>query len=419
MAPGPRVGPNARSAAVLGPVYAATVLSMAAYALISVALPFRFEALGLSVVEYAVVLAAFALGMLALESVWGALAFRIAARRWLVALGGGVGVLFLAVGASTSFGTLALSLGLLGATMIFPVPLMRWLALTASGPGTGGTGTGRYAVFFGAGIVLGSALGPVAFETIGFPWLTVVSAALWAVSVAFLALVPWSRIAPAPSRHSLLRQVRGVVTPRLGAVLLLVVLGYVCYSLTSNFLQYYSVTLFGGSAVDAGYVIGATRGTALIAGLFLGRVVDRWGPSRSPPFGFLLLLAGAVGTFFARDYATMIAATLVFATGTGWLSSNLLPLALAPVPSELQGTAVGVVGSFEDLGLLLGPLLLGAIYATYGPPSTFLFVTFVAAAGVAAAVVLAGLERRSAGAREGARLAPSRGPVEAPAAAGK
>ena len=72
---------------------------------------------------------------------------------------------------------------------------------------------------------------------------------------------------------------------------------------------------------------------------------------------------------------------MVFSAGVGWLSASLLPLALAPVRRPLQGTAIGVFGSFEDFGLLIGPILISAVYAELGAQSIFLVVGIIAAVG--------------------------------------
>ncbi len=130
--------PNYHVTAAVGLVYASTAVSWASYALLAVALPFRFQALGLSVVEYGVAIASLALGMLLTESVWGVLAFRLGNTRTILALGVASALLYAVIGVSTTFVELALSLGLLGALFVFQVPLMRWMALTALGPGTGG-----------------------------------------------------------------------------------------------------------------------------------------------------------------------------------------------------------------------------------------------------------------------------------------
>ncbi len=139
---------------------------------------------------------------------------------------------------------------------------------------------------------------------------------------------------------------------------------------------------FHGTPPEAGYVIGAAQGVSYVVGALLGIVVDRWGPRRSAPFGFVFLALGAMGTLFSASYGEMVGATLAFAVGLGWLSATLLPLALGEVDRPLQGTAVGIFGSFEDIGLLVGPLLISVVYATYGATSIFLVVGVVALGGM-------------------------------------
>jgi predicted MFS family arabinose efflux permease len=347
------------------------------------------------VIQYGTVVAVIALGLLVTETGWGVLAKRIATRGWILGLGIAVALILLAVGLSYSIVTFALSLSVLGAMSIFPVPLLRWLAMTAGGPGTGGSGTGQYSVFTGIGLVAGSALGPALFGVIGYFWLSVVAAGLWIGGISVLAILPWARL-DVPVRHtSVLRQIRHILMPHFAVVAALVALFLVCYALPSNFLQYYSVDIFGGSPADSGYVIGAMRATSLAAGLLLGRVVDRWGPPRSAPFGFLVIIAGTVGTLGSHSYAEMIAFTLVFAVGVGWLNADLLPLALDSVSRDLQGTAVGLFGSFEDVGLLIGPILIGGVYSAFGASTMFIIIAAVAGAGMVGAAALASLTRQA------------------------
>ena len=373
--------PSYRVSVAVSLVYASTAVTWGSYALLAVALPFRFQSLGLSVVEYGVAIASLALGMLLTESVWGVLAFRVGNTRTIVGLGIASGLVYAVIGVSTTFLTLAISLGLLGALFIFQVPLTRWMALTALGPGTGGRGTGLYGLFSGAGLVAGTALGPIIFVDFGFLDLTVVVVASYAVGVALLVLLPWNRVTLPPRQPGFVRQVRAVFTRPFAIVVSLVILAFIAKSLVWNFLQYYSVFLFHGTPSDAGYVIGAAQATSLVAGAALGILVDRWGPGRSTPFGFVLLTLGAFGTLFSSSYGEMVGTTMLFSAGVGWLSASLLPLALAPVARPLQGTAIGVFGSFEDFGLLIGPILISAVYAGYGVQSIFLVVGVIAAVG--------------------------------------
>lgn len=383
---------------VLPPVYFSTLGAWGAYAMIVVVLPFRFQALGLSVLEYGAALAVYALGTLATEGLWGYLAFRIGSARPVAVLGALTAVSMIALGFAHSFVEFALLLGLYGMLVVYTTPLIRWIGMSASGPGTASQGLGRLGLFFGIGLSGGTALGPLLYAAGGF-WLNVgVATALFSVSTVPLVMVPWNSV-PLPRKPlGTSRPLSEVLERRFTWAALLVVLYFIAYTLVTNFLQYYSIDLFHGTVEEAGYVIGAARGVALVAGVLLGATVDRWGAARSAPIGFLLLAVGALGTGLSATYVEMTLATMVLATGAGWLAVSLLPLALSRVRPADQGTAVGVFGSFEDLGLIVGPILLGLIYSSLGP-----WYLFPVVAGVALGAMLLAFATRS--------LAPARKPA--------
>lgn len=231
-------------------------------------------------------------------------------------------------------------------------------------------------------------MGPFLFVEYGFTVLTLAIVATYSAGVAMMVLLPWHQVTLPPRQPGFLRHLREVITRPFMLAAALVVLAFLSRALVWNFLQYYSVSLFHGTPPQAGYVIGAAQLTSLAAGAVLGTLVDRWGPARSAPFGFLLVTGGAFGTLFSSSYSEMVGATIVLAAGLGWLSASLLPLALGPVPLRLQGTAVGVFGSFEDLGLFVGPILLSVVYAAYGASSIFLVVGAVALAGALFSLLL-------------------------------
>ena len=376
---------------ILLPVYLATLGAWAAYALLVVVLPFRFQALGLSVVEYGVALAAYALGTLATESLWGYVAFRIGSARSLGMLSVATAVSMVALGFARSFVAFSVLLGIYGMLVVYSTPLIRWIGMTASGRGRASQGLGLLGLFFGIGLSCGTVAGPLLYSWGGF-WLNVyVGTAVFLLSTIPLLRIPWGSVALPRSRGRRPRSLRALLERRFVLATSLVVLYFMVYTLVTNFLQYYSISLFHGTVDEAGYLIGAARGIALVSGVLLGSAVDRRGALRAAPVGFLLLGTGAVATWLSSTYAEMTVATLVIATGAGWLSVTLLPMALSRIAPEDQGTAVGVFGSFEDLGLILGPLLLGAVYSAFGPRDLFP----VAAALALAALVVALAARAS------------------------
>lgn len=372
---------------VLLPVYVATLGTWAAYALLVVVLPFRFQQLGLSVVEYGVALAVYAFGTLVTESLWGYLAFRIGSARALGLLGAVTAASMAALGFARSFLVLSVLLGVYGMLVVYSTPLIRWIGMNAAGPGRPSRGIGLLGMFFGIGLSAGTAVGPLLYSLGGF-WLNVVvGTAVFLASTVPLLTVPWSSVALPKGPPTGARSVRDLFERRFALATFLVVVYFMAYSVVTNFLQYYSIDLFHGTVEAAGYVIGAARGAALVSGLVLGAAVDRWGHSRAVPVGFSLIAVGAFGTWLAGTYVEMVGATLVLAAGAGWLTVSLLPMALSRLPLESQGTAVGVFGSFEDLGLILGPLLLGFVYAGLGPRQLFPVATGLALIALAVCLV--------------------------------
>jgi MFS family permease len=60
------------------------------------------------------------------------------------------------------------------------------------------------------------------------------------------------------------------------------------------------------------------------------------------------------------------------AIGLGFSGTSLL-LAMIPevTPSKMHGAAIGIYGSFEDLGVIAGPLVYGFVWSVFGPISIF------------------------------------------------
>ena len=369
-------------------LFAATAFWGISVGLLSVTLPFRFQQLGLPILQYGVTLAAYAGGMLLTESVWGLLAFRLGRPLPIIGIGAFVGGATVLLAFATNFPTFFLAEALLGAIGVYLAPLLRWVALYSGGPGSEGSGTGRWSSVFGLGLAIGVTLGPVGFVAFGFRVVALSSIGVLAVAVALAAALPWSLTAlPRVSRGRAWR-LQPLATRSFLTSLGLVLVAFTAMTFTTNFLPYYSLTLFGGTPSEAGYVLGAGRLVTLAAAFALGSVVDRWGVRRSIPAGFVLLLLGGVATWFSASYAEMVGATLLFSAGLGWLSASLLPLALDAMPRDQQGTAIGVFGSVEDAGLLVGPLLFGGVWSAFGPSGIFPVVTALAGAGVIASVVV-------------------------------
>jgi predicted MFS family arabinose efflux permease len=369
---------------VLRLVYAANVLWAAPYAMVAISLPFRFQELGLSVWDYGVVLAVYAFGMFLTEAPWGIVAAKLASPRRILGVGSAVLVGFGILAVAYDAITFGIALVVLGALGVYLAPLMRWAAITAGGPGTAGTGTGRIGTFFMAGMMVGTVAGPLVFDSAGFVAVAISAAALYGSAVFLASRAPWehARLPSSTEVTSASGSVFDLFTANFAVAIGVVLVEFTAFSFTTNFLPYYSVFLFHGTAPEAGYVLGAGRFVTLVSAYFLGTLVDRWSARGTVVVGFLLLAAGGLGTWASSSYVEMVVATMVFAFGVGWLTAGVLPLALRRIAPTSHGAAIGLIGSVEDLGLLAGPLLYAGLWAVEGPTSIFPAVTAVALAGL-------------------------------------
>jgi predicted MFS family arabinose efflux permease len=363
-------------------LYLATAFWGVSIGLLSATLPFRFLQLGLPIFQYGVTLSVYAAGTMITEGLWGALAFRLGRPPVIVAIGAVVAGATILLAFATTLSAFLVAEVILGAVGVYLIPLLRWVALSYGGPGSEGAGTGRWSAALGLGLAVGVSVGPLAFVTFGFRDVAFASIAMLTVAVTASAALPWSRTSLPHSTRERRPSVRSLATPPFVLALGLVAIAFTAMTLTMNFLQYYSIVLFGGTPSEAGYVLGAGRLVTLAASFVLGILVDRWGTGRAIPAGFLLLLIGGLATWGSRSYVEMIGATLVFSAGVGWLFASILPLALDNMLRDQQGTAIGVFGMFEDAGLLIGPLLFGAVWTAFGPRSIFPVVIALAVVGV-------------------------------------
>jgi predicted MFS family arabinose efflux permease len=97
--------------------------------------------------------------------------------------------------------------------------------------------------------------------------------------------------------------------------------------------------------------------------------------------GFALLAIGALGSWASRSYLELTLATLLFSAAQGWLLPCLTSFAMRSIPRRSEGTAMGLLGSVEDLGQLVGPVAYGVSWSTFGPTSIFPLTAVLAASG--------------------------------------
>jgi MFS family permease len=158
------------------------------------------------------------------------------------------------------------------------------------------------------------------------------------------------------------------------------------FSIVRTFLPLYASGLVGMSTVEVGTLISTVAASQLVAILFLGWVSDRFG--RKPMAIVVFLLCS--GSFLLYLVANNVFQVFIVSIAAGLgLAASLLLLSLVPdvAPKRMYGTVVGIYGSCEDLGIIMGPLIYGLVWSAVGP--IYIFVACSITQILAAALVFA------------------------------
>jgi MFS family permease len=136
---------------------------------------------------------------------------------------------------------------------------------------------------------------------------------------------------------------------------------------------------FGLSKGQAGLLVGAYAGGALLGALPGGLAAARFGPKRAVLAGLAVMAVASLGFGFADDAVTLGAARLVQGAGSALSWAGALAWLVAGTPAARRGEMLGTAVGAAIFGALLGPAL-GAVAERVGPEPTFIGVAALALA---------------------------------------
>jgi len=257
------------------------------------------------------------------------------------------------------------------------------------------------------GIAIGPLLGELLLDASGFAAVWIVTAGLYAASVALSWIVPETlpratddeaRDPSAPPRKHPLIHPRGVVPGLLalcgvwgmGPFFAFVPLLVDDLGLGSSapFLGVFAIVVvvlrFLGARLPDRLGAASLTGTALVA-TAVGLLISGLAVARVIPVGEGLMVG-----------------TIVFAGGVAFTMPAILAMAVVGVAPDERGSVVGTAGLFVDAAFGLSPAVLGLVATVTDYPATFLLSAVVSAIGAAYLLI----RRPGSGARE-ALAAPS------------
>lgn len=238
-------------------------------------------------------------------------------------------------------------------------------------------GMGLVGAAFGLGFIFGPAIGGVLadFDTR--------APGLFAASLALLNLIAgWFLL---PESHpkerrgtqrgrslSPLQGLRGLTLPEVGPLLIVsFVITFAFANLEGTFALLTHARL-GFESRHVGYVfayIGIIG--ALFQGVFVGRLVRRFGEWRLLLLGTLLLAVGLAVMAEVYSVAVLLVATTAISSGNGLVNPSLSSLVSRTCSDQERGAVIGMQQSLGALGRMVGPAMGGLLFQSFGPSSPF------------------------------------------------
>jgi len=255
-------------------------------------------------------------------------------------------------------------------------------------PGRSGEAIGLSAAAMPVSLMIAPALGADLLKSWGFVPLFILSASVAALSllVALFIVEPRSTDpndrSGKESEGTFLQviRLRSVWVPS-GAMGILAV----SYGAITTFLPLSAVQQ---GIANPGLFFTAYGLTVIVAQVLAGRVSDLMGRQRVMVPGMILLALAFPMLAWTRSLPLLLVVAVLYGLGFGAVRVNLNALLVDNVPAMIRGMAMSIAYGSFDLGMGLGPYLLGWVAQSWGYPAMYGSVGVVSLLGWAAFALL-------------------------------
>lgn len=357
------IHPFAARRAAMASLALSTLLASLGTSIANMALPTLAEAFAASFAQVQAVVVAYLAALTAAVFVAGHLGDRLGLRPMLLA-----GLLVFAAGSLLC--GVAPSLGLLvGARVVQGIgaAFMMTLAMALMRETAASAGMGQAMGLLGTVSALGTALGP-SLAGLLLPLAGWHSIFLLQVPLALLAwLLALTRLPASRPRPDAARVPWGSLGRRgLWPALAANVLVAKVMMATLVVGPFYLAKGLGLQAMQVGLVMSVGPVISIVGGVLAGRRVDAWGSRRALVYGLVLLTGGCWLLSVLPGWAGVggyLLAVAVLTPGYQLFQAANNTAALADVPPAMRGAVSGLLGLSRNIGLILGTLLMGALFA--------------------------------------------------------
>lgn len=322
------------------------------------------------------VMSAFGLTRVFVEIPGGVLADRLG-RRNLLLLGTGLALSsHIVAGLASSYLELVVSRMIVGVGSAFSMTAGLMYVGEQAPPLQRQRNVARYQSMFSMGGIIGPTLGGVLSDILGIRLLFFVAGGLTVIGVILNLQLRIARLQRLPRVSLSIRQMRGVIVNPLTLILCSATFltFFMFSSIRGTMIPLYGVDVLGLSTTQIGLVFSVTSAT--IVSILLG-VIPALEQRISRPHMLILSLGIATSAIavlsLASDFVSLILISIPLGVGFSLIQPTPFVMILDVASLETRGLMMGVLRTTGDVGIIVGPLLVGSLL-DLGQPRLVFFV---------------------------------------------
>ncbi len=332
------------------------------FSIIMPVLPYYAESMGASGFQLGLLITIYAVCQFIFAPIWGAYSDRVGRKPVLLLGIIGYAITFLLFGFADELWMLYVIRAIGGSLSCATMPTAMAYVADSTSLEKRGPAMGMVGAAMGMGMIFGPALGGIMSNiSLGFPFIfagllgVINTVAIWVLLHESLPPEQQAAQHQKIERASLLEGLRSPLV-----VFFLVILAVsIGESINHGTFALFVQAKLSFTAHDVGWsftVAGIT--SALIQGLLVGRMINRFGEERTAAVGITLLGASLFLFIFTYDILSSIIFMAIFSGGVG-LTRPSITAAVSKRTVTAQGSAMGILQGYDSLGRAIGPALGG------------------------------------------------------------
>ncbi len=337
-------------------------------------LPLYVRELGVDIMDWGLMSTAMAVGLILFEGFFGSISDRVDRKKMIILACIGLGCVFPLYGLvkvvpfffyyQLAIGAIAVAIG----------ATSRAIVTDMTTPETRGTYMSLWWGFFTLGSILGPVLGTYIAEILRYEYAFYFSSALMFAGAIFFTLsnkLDGKAHVSDGERIGIVEGFRDLLKiSNIRFALTLTLLMYIGLSSINSFFTIYASEELSISNVVIGWMLTVSGIVRVIVIPLIGKLSDRIGQKDILQVG---LLVASVSLFLIPYISSSFELWIVYVIlSIGFATSSLnLAMISKDSPTNLSGMLMGLYGSFEDLGFIIGPLMYGYLWSNYYPRMIF------------------------------------------------